>query len=84
MILTNEEKQFKNNVIEIVRKNQNDKRKGIDILASLKFNGKTMGKKKAKEIYNLYIHEVVDFTKKKANYDYIHELNTNYNTMNTY
>lgn len=78
MILTHEEKNFKNNVIEIVKKNKNNRKNGIDILASLTFNGKIMGKKKAKEIYNLYIHEVIDFTKKKENYDYIHELNTSY------
>ena len=82
MHLTKTEKKFKENVTRIIKNNKQNIKKAVKIISELEFNGKKVGMKKAKQICNLFIEESVDFVGRPDNFDYVNEINKNFEKIN--
>ena len=82
MHLTKTEKKFKENVTRIIKNNNKNIKNAVKIISELEFNNKKVGMKKAKQICNLFIEESVNFVGKQDNFDYINEINNNFEKIN--
>ena len=82
MHLTKIEKKFKENVTRIIKNNNKNIKNAVKIISELEFNDKKVGMKKAKQICNLFIEESVNFINKNDNFDYVGEINNNFEKIN--
>lgn len=83
MHLTKTEQKFKENVIRIIKRNQQNIKKAVKIISELEFKDKKFGMKKAKRICILYVDLSVDFVGKPDNFDYVNEINNNLRKINS-
>lgn len=67
------EDRLRKKCIKIIRNNNIEQ--AIEKISNLKFQGKNLGKKKAKNICKIYVSEFINYCGQNDKYNYMKELN---------